>query len=68
MKNILAPVIPKPKTKSGIMLSGIGILQLNFYDKKKIKNEEAQGILKFGNFCEFLRFLETFWLLFVFFY
>ena len=33
--------------------------------KKKIKNEEAQGILKFGNFCEFLRFLENFWLLFV---
>ena len=36
--------------------------------EEKIKNEEAQGILKFGNFCEFLRFLETFWLLFVFFY
>ena len=27
MYNILAPVIPKPKTKSGNMLSGIGILQ-----------------------------------------
>ena len=32
-----------------------------------LKNEQAPGILKFGNFCEFLRFLETFWLLFVFF-
>ena len=46
------------------MLSGIGILQWKiFWEEKKIKNEEVQSILKFGNFCEYLRFLENFWLL-----
>ena len=49
---IVTPVIPK--AKSGNI----------YFKKKKKKNKQAQGILEFGNFCEFLRFLETFCLLF----
>ena len=49
---ILGPVIPKPKVE-------ICCLALVFYNEK-IKNEEAQGILKFGHLCEFLRFFKTF--------
>ena len=63
---ILAPVIAKPKVE--ICCLALVFYNKNFLRREKIKSKKVQGILKFGNFCEFLRFFETFQLVFVFFF